>query len=267
MTVTNSGTASLTFTGIAVTGDFAIPASGTTCSTSAPVAASSNCVINVTFSPMAAGTLSGTLTITDNNNGVAGSMQTVSLSGTGTGPVVSLSAPPTFSSEPVGTTSPAQTVTVTNTGSANLTFTAPVAVSGPFAIATSGTTCSTSRPVAVSGSCMVAVTFTPTAGGPATGTLSFTDNAGGSPQTLALSATGQDFALAVPSGSSSSQTVSPGATATYTIAATSLGGFNQSVSLSCSGTPSEATCQLSQPSVTPSSSGANITVTVATCLV
>jgi hypothetical protein len=68
----------------------------------------------------------------------------------------------------------------------------------------------------------------------------------------------------VPTGSSSSATVSPGGTATYTLAATSMGGFNQAVSLACSGAPSQASCQLSQASVTPSSSGTNVTVTVTT---
>jgi len=73
----------------------------------------------------------------------------------------------------------------------------------------------------------------------------------------------QDFTL-VAAGSSSSATVSPGGTATYTLTATSIGGFNQAVSLACSGAPSEATCQLSQTSLTPSSSGTNVTVTVPT---
>jgi uncharacterized repeat protein (TIGR03803 family) len=179
-------------------------------------------------------------------------------------PVVTLS--PTslsFSGQLVATTSAAQQVTLTNSGNASLTFTA-ISTTGPFAIAPSGTTCSTSGPVASSGSCTVAVTFVPTAGGPASGALSFTDNASGSPQTISLSATGQDFSLAVPTGSSSSATVSPGGTATYTLTATGIGGFNQAVSLSCSGAPSQATCQLSQTSVTPSSSGTNVTVTVTT---
>src|SRR5208283_1825159 len=41
---------------------------------------------NMTFTPTAAGTRTATLTITDNSNGVAGSMQTVSLTGTGVAP-------------------------------------------------------------------------------------------------------------------------------------------------------------------------------------
>jgi hypothetical protein len=260
VTVTNMGDANLTFTAIGTTGPFAIATSGTTCSTSSPLAASGSCTVAVTFTPTSVGTASGSLSFTDN---AGNSPQTVGLTGTGTGAVVGLSAPPTFPSEPVGTTSPAQTVAVTNTGNANLTFTT-IGVTGPFAIAASGTTCSTSSPVAASGSCTVALTFTPTAEGAASGTLSLTDNASGSPQTVSLTATGQDFSLAVATGSSSSATVSPGGTATYTITATAIGGFNQSVTLSCSGAPSEASCQLSQASVTPSSSGTPVTVTVTT---
>ena len=255
VTLSNTGNPLLIITSIDVSPGYA---ETNTCGSS--LAAGASCEISVTFTPTVVGTQDGTLTITDN---ASGSPQTVSLSGTGTGPVVSLSAPPTFPSEPVGTTSPAETVTVINTGNGSLTL-AAIGVYGPFVIASSGTTCSTSSPVAASGSCTVALTFTPTAGGTASGTLAFTDNAGGSPQTLTLTATGQDFTLAVPTGSSSSATASPGGTATYTLAATSIAGFSQAVNLACSGAPSQATCQLSQASVTPSSSGTNVTVTVTT---
>jgi len=45
--------------------------------------ASGSCTINVTFNPTAAGALAGTLTITDNSNGVVGTTQTVALTGSG----------------------------------------------------------------------------------------------------------------------------------------------------------------------------------------
>jgi pimeloyl-ACP methyl ester carboxylesterase len=260
VTVTNTGTASLTFTSIAATGDFAVAASGTTCSTSAPVAAGSNCAINVTFTPKATGSRSGSLSLTDN---ASGSPQTVSLSGTGTGPTVSLSAAPTFPSEPVATTSSSQTVTLTNSGNGSLTFTA-IAVSGPFAIATSGTTCSTSSPVAAAATCAVAVTFTPTAGGAASGSLSFSDNAPSSPQTLALTGTGQDFTITSPSGSSTSATVAPGSPASYTLSVGGEGGLSGTVTFTCTGAPSEATCTVSPNAVTAGSSATNVTVTVTT---
>jgi hypothetical protein len=205
ITLFNPGNAVLTTSSIAASGDFA---EANTCDRT--VAAEGTCTIAVTFEPMANGPRTGAVTITDD---ASGSPQGISLTGTGSGPIISLPAPPTFPSEPVGTTSSSQTVTVTNTGNADLTFTA-IGVSGPFAIAASGTTCSTSNPVAAQGSCTVAITFTPTAGGAASGSLSFTDNAGGSPQTISLTGTGQDFTLAVPTGSSSSATVAPGGTAT-----------------------------------------------------
>jgi hypothetical protein len=194
VTVTNNGPGSLTFTGIAVTAgtaNFAIATSGTTCSTSTPVANGSNCAINVTFTPTAPGALTGTLTITGN---FTTSPQAVSLSGTGTAPSVGLNPTSvTFNSQPVSTTSAASTVTVTNNGTASLTF-SNVAIGGTnpsdFAVAGS-TTCSTSTPVAASGgNCVINVTFTPTATGTRSASLTLTDNASPSTQTVTLSGTG-----------------------------------------------------------------------------
>ena len=96
VTFSNTGTAPLTITSIAASGDFG---QTNTCGTS--VAAGANCTISVTFTPTAAGTRTGTLTVTDNNNAVAGSTQTVTLSGTGVelfvhwpGPIVLPPRPP-----------------------------------------------------------------------------------------------------------------------------------------------------------------------------
>jgi YVTN family beta-propeller protein len=261
VTVTNTGNANLVFTAIGVSGPFAIVASGTTCSTSSPLAASDSCTVAVAFTPAAVGAASGNLVFTD--NATAGT-QSLTLSGLGTGAIVSLSAPPTFQPVPIGVTTGAQIVTVTNTGNANLVFTA-IGLSGPFNIAASGTTCSTSNPVVASGTCRVAVTFTATAAGGATGTLSFADNVIGSPQTLVFNATGQDFTLGVPSGSSSTQTVSPGAAASYTLAVTGIEGFGQLVSLACSsGLPSKASCQFSPSTVIPTAWGSKVTLTIQT---
>jgi len=260
VTLTNTGNTNLTFTAIGVSGPFAIVPSGTTCSAASSVPASGSCTVALTFNPTAIGMASGSISFTDN---ASGSPQTVSLTGTGTGPTVSLPAPPTFPSEPVGTTSPSRTVALTNTGNASLIFTA-IDVAGPFAIATSGTTCSTSSPVAASGSCTVAIIFTPTAAGTTAGSLSFSDNALNSPQSLALSGTGQDFTMAASSGSPTSATVAPGGTATYKLTITALDGFGQAVNFICSGAPSDAPCQLSANSLTPSSSGATLTVSVTT---
>jgi hypothetical protein len=87
VTLTNTGTSPLTISALSVTGDFSIDPS-TTCSISTPVpnTGTSYCTISVTFTPTVAGTRNGTVTVTDNANSVAGSMQTIALSGTGTAP-------------------------------------------------------------------------------------------------------------------------------------------------------------------------------------
>ena len=76
VTVVSSGTAALSVSGIAASGDFS---QTNNCSTA--VAPGASCVINVIFTPTASGTRTGTLIITDN---ASNSPQTVSLSGSET---------------------------------------------------------------------------------------------------------------------------------------------------------------------------------------
>jgi hypothetical protein len=165
----------------------------------------------------------------------------------------------TFTGQLVGSSSSAQTVKLENSGGTAMTITS-IAASGDFA---QSNTCGTS--VAAAGNCTISVTFNPTASGARTGTLTITDNAPGSPHTVSLAGTGQDFSVGMASGSSSSATVTPGQTATYTLALTGLGGLSQTVSFACTGAPSESTCTVNPSSATPNASGpVSITVTVAT---
>jgi two-component sensor histidine kinase len=191
VTLTNTGNAALSIAGITVTetnaGDFA---QTNACGSS--VAAGANCTIAVTFTSTATGARTGTLTVTDNNNGMAGSTQTVSLSGTGTSvpaPVVSLS--PTslaFDNQAVDMTSTAQSLTLSNTGNAALSITS-LALTGTNASDFAQTNnCAAS--VAAGTNCTISVTFTPSASGSRTASVSITDNASGSPQTVSLSGTG-----------------------------------------------------------------------------
>jgi hypothetical protein len=110
----------------------------------------------------------------------------------------------------------------------------------------------------------VAVTFTPTAAGTASGSLSFSDNAPGSPQTITLSGTGQDFSFGPPSGSSTSVTITPGQPGTYTLSVGGEDGLSGTVSFTCAGAPSEATCTVSPNPLTLGSTATNVTVTVTT---
>jgi hypothetical protein len=234
LTLTNTGNGALTPLTITRTSDFA---QTNTCAGS--LAPGGSCTISVTFTPTAGGGRSGALTLTDN---AGNSPQTVILSGTGLAPVVSLSAATlSFAGQTVSTTSPPQTLTLTNTGAGALTHLA-VTPTGDF---TQTNTCSAS--LAPSANCTISVTFTPTAGGSRSGTLSLTDNAGNSPQTVQLSGTGMDFAMSSPT---TSQTVSAGQTANYSLTMAPQGGFNQAVNLTCSGAPSLATCTLTPNSVT-----------------
>ena len=119
--LTNSGTAALAISELAITGDYG---QTNNCGT---VNAGANCTINITFAPTAPGSRSGTLTITDN---APGSPHSVALTGTGVGPTASLSATSlTFAAQVDNIPSAAQTVTLTNGGNAALTI-ASVVISG-----------------------------------------------------------------------------------------------------------------------------------------
>src|SRR3989449_932695 len=200
LTLTNNGGAPLNLTSITITGaqaaDFAF-AAGNTCPTGAgSVAPGASCTISISFTPAATGARAATVTITDD---AAGSPQLVSLAGTGIVPAVTLA--PTnlaFGTQRLSTTSPAQTVTLTNSGTATLSITSiALAGSNPgdFAVAGSGVApCPLADgPVAASASCAFTVTFTPAATGARTATVTITDDAPGSPQSVSLAGTGIVF--------------------------------------------------------------------------
>jgi len=169
-----------------------------------------------------------------------------------------------FSAQTGGTTSAAQTLTLTNTGLVPLTISS-IAIDGTNAGDYAETsTCGGS--LGAGANCAINVTFTPTGTGASTATLTVADNAPGSPQNVPLSGTTQspDFSLAV-SGTSSSANVSAGQTATYDLNIAPLGGLSGTVSITCGGAPSLATCTVSPASVNLSGSAASpITVTVST---
>jgi hypothetical protein len=252
----NTGNVTLNVTSVAITGtnssDFA---ESNNCGSSLTPGAS--CTLNVTFTPTLAGLETGTLTITDN---ASPATQTLSLTGTGTAPAISLSpASLTFPAQALGTSSSPQTVTLSNTGNAALSITS-ISTSGDFS---ETNTCGSS--VAATASCNINVTFKPTAGGTRTGAVTISDNAGASPQTVALTGTAEDFTLTVASGSSSSASVSQGQVASYTLSIEGVGGLDQTVNFTCTGAPSEASCTVSPNPVTLNGSAAtNVTVTVDT---
>jgi Abnormal spindle-like microcephaly-assoc'd, ASPM-SPD-2-Hydin len=90
----------------------------------------------------------------------------------------------TFGTEVVGTTSQSLPITVTNSGTAALNISSVVATAN-FG---QSNNCGTS--LAAGAKCIISVTLTPSASGTLSGTVSITDNASGSPQTVALKGTG-----------------------------------------------------------------------------
>jgi hypothetical protein len=81
-------------------------------------------------------------------------------------------------------------------------------------------------------------------------TLTVKGNGGGVQKTttISLTVTAPDFTL---SASPTSETISRGSAATYTVTLGAQGGFSGTVSLSASGCPSHSTCSFSPSSVTP----------------
>jgi hypothetical protein len=255
VSMTNSGTSALTISNASLTGNFQFVSND--CGGS--LQPSAQCNMEVTFDPTTAGDLAGAITVTASD--LMGT-HIINLSGTGyVAPSVSLSANSlSFPALMVSSTSAAQTLTVTNTGNGALDI-ASVTPSGPFA---ETNTCSTAA-VAVNGTCMISVTFTPTASGAATGALVLVDNAADSPQSVVLSGTGEDFSISAASGGTTSASVAPGQTATYNLSLTPLSGLAGAVALTCAGAPSEAACSVNPMSA--SLNGANsttVTVTVTT---
>jgi sugar lactone lactonase YvrE len=188
VTMTNTGAAALSITSIAVTGTNASSfVFANTCGTSLAVGAS--CIIHGHFAPKAAGALKAAITITDS---ATGSPQSIALSGTGVvpaGPVTLSATSLSYPATTVGTSSTSQSVTMTNTGTAVLSITS-IAVTGTNASSFGfANNCGTS--LAVGASCIIHGHFAPTATGAAAAAVTITDSATGSPQSIALSGTGQ----------------------------------------------------------------------------
>ena len=108
-----------------------------------------------------------------------------------------------FANRALDTTSAAQTVTLKNTGEFTVDISSIAFTLGTnFAI--SSNTCGST--LAVGKTCKVSVTFTPTQLGKLTDTLTFTDSASNSPQTVVLSGTGEAQTTLTPSSHTFPQT-------------------------------------------------------------
>jgi 6-phosphogluconolactonase (cycloisomerase 2 family) len=262
VTLTNSGTASLTISSIlpkgANPGDFA----ETNNCTAAPLAVQASCSITVTFGPKAIGERIATISISDD---AADSPQSVSLSGNGVAGVSSLTpASVNFGTIAQGVKSASQSVTVTNSGTASLTISSVVLGGtnpGDFAETNncSGTT------LAVQASCSINATFSPQVQGQRYATITITDNAPTPTQTASLTGISVAAFQLSALGGSTSATINAGQTAQYSLQITPGPGFTGSINLACTGAPTAATCTISTASFSvANSSPVLFTVAVAT---
>jgi hypothetical protein len=265
VTLTNNLSSGLTITGLTITGTNSADFAKNSSSCGGFLSGKTSCTINVWFMPTATGARAATLTVTYND---ATSPQTVALSGTATpaAPLVTLNTTSaSFGGVFVGMSSATLILTVTNSGSASLSV-STVSITGSNAsdFTKQSDSCSGAS-VAPASTCTISLVFKPSVSGTESATLSIADNASDSPQAVSLSGTGEDFGVAVSSGSSSSATITAGQNATYTITVSPQGGFNQAIGLSCSGAPTASTCMPSRTSVTlDGTNSQNDTVTVTT---
>lgn len=176
-----------------------------------------------------------------------------------------------FGDEPTGGTTAAEQFTLTNNGTSALALNSnSFAFSGADA-ADFAQTNNCVPSLGAGASCLINVTFTPAGTGARTATLAVTDADPSSPQTAALSGTGDDFQLTAASQVDTVQNVAPGQSATYSsLSVTPDNTFSGTVTLACplhilGDTNDTIKCTVNPSSVTLTPGQAqNFTVTLTT---
>jgi centrosomal CEP192-like protein/HYDIN/CFA65/VesB family protein len=179
----NSGNANLTISQWTMSGT---GFSQTGLSAPMTLAAGDATSFTVKFAPAKAGSASGTMTLVSN---AVESSTAIPMSGTGTAAALTLAVSPTslsFGNVNEGSSSAVQDFKITNTGNSSVAISSIKSSGTGFAI-TSGGSAVTLTP---SQSVTVGVQFTASAAGNATGSVSVTSNATGSPSKVNLSGTG-----------------------------------------------------------------------------
>lgn len=192
----NEQNTTLTISAVQITGadpnDYNVVSSCPTSPSTIPAAAvvpnTVYCTLSVTFKPIASGTRTATLQISDS---ASSSPQTVMLTGPGNAPVLLSPTTANFGNVHVGSISGYQTFTITNAQTATILNISSFQFSGDFA--QTSTDCGTGAPpyaLAPTASCHVTVSFSPTVGGVRSGQLQVYDDALTSPQIINFQGTG-----------------------------------------------------------------------------
>jgi hypothetical protein len=240
---TTTGTNAAAFVGVA---DGIAP-----CAT--PLAGGASCTIGVTFTPTAATAETATLNIVDGSDGPSHPL-VVALSGNGSGTTSSILVTPSSLTLPGAllTTSTNGTVSITNTGNAPLSIASIAAAPGLFTETATTAACNNGTfPIVIApagAACVVTVTFSPistTTPGPVPGTLTITQT-GGTVTTVPLSGPAWDFSI-----SAATITVAKGATGSFPVLVTGLGGFTGAVAFTCTPAMLITSCSVATTNAAP----------------
>ena len=224
------------------------------------IAAGANCQVGVTFTPnpaTPAGPRSATLTINGANP------SSIALSGVATQSAISVPPSVNFASQLAGAAGTSVPITITNTSSG--AYAGPLTI---LSVQTSGTNAAdflissdacAAASTSPGNSCTISVQFKPQQaspcganGGARSATLSLTDNAPGSPQSIALAGTAMDFCPSTAPGQGISEPEPAGQTQTFNLEIQSSAGFSGAVALACSGAPPLGACSVStSPATSP----------------
>jgi hypothetical protein len=192
ITVRNTGTAAMAINNITLGGMNPDQFSNTT-TCGATLASGATCTINVKFKPTLPGAKSASL---DVNVALPAASKSVTLTGTGTAPVLAVSPHAVeFDNRLISTSSATQMITVQNFGSANLTIDG-IALVGPNPGQFSKTTTCGSH-LASGATCTVNVKFKPTAAGAKSATININVAAPAISQAVTLTGRGV-LAVAAP---------------------------------------------------------------------
>jgi hypothetical protein len=258
VTVTNSGTTSLTGLGIGIVGtDPSSFVANSTCS--GQLAPGSSCSVSVVFNAATPGGKQAMLQITDN---AADNPQMVALNGTAGVLAFTISSQSlSFGKVPSGS-SAQQTLTLQNSGSIALTNIA-TAVSGQNAddfIAT--TTCGAS--VAVNATCNITIAFN--ARGVADENATVTVSSAGAPSqkvTVTGTSAAPDFVFPAPTGSSTA-TIPAGQPANFNLNVSPYGAFTGTITMSCTSLPANAACVFTPASFALGATSTPVSLTITT---
>jgi hypothetical protein len=193
VTVTNTGNLPITFTKYTLSTTFGMWSDGCTGQTLAP---GTTCTDYVYFSPTAAGTISGSLNLTDN---APGSPQKVTLGGTALAATSELEFSQTtvsFGNVIVGNSSGQYTVNLINRGTDAVTInTIALAGADPGDYSENDSCAGGNLPA--NSICQIYLTFSPTATGSRTATLTETDTGSGGPRSVSISGSGINSTTAI----------------------------------------------------------------------